>query len=59
MLYDDITISCHEIMKSQHEMKAQGQQASFQGNPGQPQATQRQTLGSEFEIGTYSQQENR
>ena len=59
MLYDDITISCHEIMRSQHEMKAQGQQASFQGTPGQPQATQRQTLCSEFEIGIKNQQENR
>ena len=52
MLYDDTTISCHENMRSQHEMKAQGQQASFQGTPGQPQATQRQTFSSESEIGT-------
>ena len=62
MLYDDITISCHEIMRSHHQMKAQGHQGSFQATRSPAQATaatQRQTFGSEVEIGTYNQQENR
>ena len=55
MLYDHIIISCHEIIRSHHQIKAQGYQASFQATPKQPRATQRQTFGSEFEIGAYNQ----
>ena len=50
ILYDHIIISGHEIIRSLHQMKAQGHQASFEGTPTQPQATQRQTFFSEFEI---------
>ena len=57
MLYDHIIISCHEIIRLHCPMKAQGQQASFQATRRQPQATQRQTFGSEFEIGTSNEQE--
>ena len=33
MLYDHTTISCQEITRSHHQMKAQGHQASFQATP--------------------------
>ena len=39
MLYDHITISCHETVRSRHQMKAQGHQASFQATPRPARAT--------------------
>ena len=36
MLYDHITISCQEIIRSHYQMKAQGHQASFHATPGSP-----------------------
>ena len=52
ILHDQIIISCHEIIRSQHQMKAQGHQASFQATPWPPQVPLKQTVGSEFEMGT-------